>query len=33
LETNRKGVFAIGDVQANSTKLLVAAVGKGERRL
>ncbi len=29
LETNRKGVFAIGDVRANSTKRVAAAVGEG----
>jgi thioredoxin reductase (NADPH) len=29
LETNRKGVFAIGDVRAHSTKRVAAAVGEG----
>lgn len=29
LETNRRGVFAIGDVRANSTKRVAAAVGEG----
>jgi thioredoxin reductase (NADPH) len=29
LETNRKGVFAIGDVRAQSTKRVAAAVGEG----
>jgi len=29
LETNRKGVFAIGDVRANSTKRVASAVGEG----
>ncbi|QZP31044.1 FAD-dependent oxidoreductase [Pseudomonas sp. DR48] len=29
LETNRKGIFAIGDVRANSTKRVAAAVGEG----
>lgn len=29
LETNRRGVFAIGDVRADSTKRVAAAVGEG----
>jgi thioredoxin reductase (NADPH) len=29
LETNRRGVFAIGDVRANSVKRVAAAVGEG----
>ena len=29
LETNRPGVFAIGDVRAGSTKRVAAAVGEG----
>ncbi len=29
LETNRAGVFAIGDVRAGSTKRVAAAVGEG----
>jgi thioredoxin reductase (NADPH) len=29
LETSRRGVFAIGDVRANSTKRVAAAVGEG----
>lgn len=29
LETNRKGIFAIGDVRAQSTKRVAAAVGEG----
>jgi thioredoxin reductase (NADPH) len=29
LETTRRGVFAIGDVRANSTKRVAAAVGEG----
>lgn len=29
LETNRRGVFAIGDVRAGSTKRVAAAVGEG----
>ena len=29
LETSRPGVFAIGDVRANSTKRVGAAIGEG----
>ena len=29
LETTRRGVFAIGDVRATSTKRVAAAVGEG----
>ena len=29
LETSRPGVFAIGDVRANSVKRIAAAVGEG----
>jgi thioredoxin reductase (NADPH) len=29
LETSRRGVFAIGDVRAGSTKRVAAAVGEG----
>jgi thioredoxin reductase (NADPH) len=29
LETNRQGVFAIGDVRSGSVKLVAAAVGEG----
>src|SRR5262249_44231252 len=29
LETSRRGVFAIGDIRANSTKRVAAAVGEG----
>jgi thioredoxin reductase (NADPH) len=29
LETSRRGVFAIGDVRAKSTKRVAAAVGEG----
>ncbi len=29
LETNRRGVFAIGDVRAGSTKRVAASVGEG----
>jgi thioredoxin reductase (NADPH) len=29
LETSRRGVFAIGDVRANSVKQVAAAVGEG----
>jgi thioredoxin reductase (NADPH) len=29
LETSRRGVFAIGDVRANSVKRVAAAVGEG----
>ena len=29
LETSRRGIFAIGDVRAGSTKRVAAAVGEG----